>query len=178
MMLDKRMQEMLRRGQVSADPALNAEMAVLCLVYKGRPATAAGLFEAAFGGDPRLADKLGHHRYNAVCAVALAGCGQGADADGLDHAARARWRGQALAWLRAELGGWQRELSKNPAALSTARGALEHWRRDADLAGVRNEARVAALPDKERTDWRRLWTDVEALLARTRPAGPPPKAKP
>jgi hypothetical protein len=39
------------------------------------------------------------NRYNAACAVALAGCRQGTDEAPLDEASKARWRKQAVEWL-------------------------------------------------------------------------------
>jgi hypothetical protein len=42
-------------------------------------------------------------RYAAALDAARAGCSQGVDAKDLDDQARAGWRKQALAWLRADL---------------------------------------------------------------------------
>ena len=47
-------------------------------------------------------------RYNAACTAALAGCGQGVDADKLDAKERARLRQQALDWLRADLKAYRK----------------------------------------------------------------------
>jgi hypothetical protein len=40
---------------------------------------------------------------------------------------------------------------------------LAHWKQDADLAGIRDEASPAKLPEGEREAFRALWDDVEAL---------------
>ena len=57
----------------------------------------------------------------------------------------------------------------------TFRAPLDWWYKDKDLAHVRGDA-LAKLPDKERTDWQKLWADVEALKKRCEE--PPPAAKP
>ncbi len=59
---------------------------------------------AAFAADRQVADDLsGWYRYNAACCAARAGTGQGRDAARLDGKEKARLRGQALTWLRADL---------------------------------------------------------------------------
>jgi hypothetical protein len=47
---------------------------------------------------------------------------------------------------------------------SLACGALAHWRRDPDLAGVRDPDALAALPGEERDGWRALWDEVDRRL--------------
>jgi hypothetical protein len=42
-----------------------------------------------------------HNRYDSPCAVALIGAGRGEDKP-TDEAEKARWRKQAMAWLRAD----------------------------------------------------------------------------
>jgi len=57
-----------------------------------------------FSADPKLAaDLQAAHRYHAAQCAALAGCGKGQEAAGQSAAERARLRGQALEWLRADL---------------------------------------------------------------------------
>jgi hypothetical protein len=51
------------------------------------------------------------------------------------------------------------------------RKALRHWQRDTDLAGLRDPAALANLPDAERTDWQKLWADVAALLRKAEAGG-------
>jgi hypothetical protein len=41
---------------------------------------------------------------------------------------------------------------------------MRHWRTDGDLVGVRAKDTLAQLPDEERKQWERLWSDVDALL--------------
>jgi hypothetical protein len=91
--------------------------------------------------------------------------GQGTDAPKDDGKERARLRQQALDWLRADLALWGKELETNtPQARADVQRALRHWRQNADLAGVRDPAALAKLPEAGRADWRRLWADVAALV--------------
>src|SRR5262249_54054721 len=79
------------------------EHAQLCL-WRKRYAASARFFQRFFDGS--LFGPMGWrtlHRYDAVRAAALAVSGQGEDASGLDAAQRARWRRQALAWLRTDV---------------------------------------------------------------------------
>jgi len=62
---------------------------------------------------------------------ALAGCGQGSDAANLASQEFIRLRGQALAWLRADLAAWQILLKKEPGqARITVQKAMRHWQQD------------------------------------------------
>jgi eukaryotic-like serine/threonine-protein kinase len=68
----------------------------------------------AFAEEPKLADDpKAPHRSNAACAAALAGCGQGKDADKLDLKECARLRQQALDWLRAHPKGYRQAMEKS-----------------------------------------------------------------
>jgi hypothetical protein len=42
---------------------------------------------------------------------------------------------------------------------------LEHWLKDADLAGVRDKHALDTLPEEERANWQALWVDVADTLA-------------
>jgi len=97
----------------------------------------------AFAEDPALADDLvARHRYCAACAAAA--CGE------------PQWRPRALEWLRADLAA---RTALDPALVET----LQNWRRNRDLAGVRDA--IDDLPEDEREGWRKLWADVDAALA-------------
>src|SRR5262249_48736087 len=106
-------------------------------------------------------------RYDAACAAARAGCGQGKDVDQLDDQERTRWRRQALAWLRHDLSWWGQKLDHgNAQTTAQARQWMRRWQTDFHLAGVRARDALARLPDEERQQWERLWSDVDALLRR------------
>ena len=111
----------------------------------GDYASAARFWREAFEADPRLAADVGAgHRYNAACAAARAG---------------SEWHEQARAWLREDLAAW----GVAPVAAAAVARTLRHWKADPDLAAVRDGEGVPA-------EWRDLWADVDALLARAEEA--------
>jgi serine/threonine-protein kinase len=163
--LDAKLAKVLH-GQVQpADAAERIALAGLCQECKKQYAAAARFYAEAFADQPKLAEALRTgHRYNAACAAALAGCGQGEDAAKLDDAERVRLRRQALDWLRADLKAWGQLLDREPEKTrATVQKSLRHWQQDADFAGVRGDA-LAKLPEAERQSWRLLWQDVEQTL--------------
>jgi serine/threonine-protein kinase len=130
----------------------------------------AWLWAAAFRAEPKLAEDMKvQHRYNAACAAALAGCGQGKDDQPLDEAAKARWRKQAIDWLRADLAAWSKVLdTAPPQARQAVAETLQHWKVDADLLGLRDPVALNRLPQAEQKACRGLWAEVDALLAKAR----------
>jgi eukaryotic-like serine/threonine-protein kinase len=131
-------------------------------------AIAAQLWDEALRSDQKLADdRRTQNRYNAACAAALAAAGKGEDDPKPDDAAKSKLRGQALGWRQAELAIWSKALdSGNPNARASVAGALRHWQQDPDLAGVRDEAALARLPEAERADWSALWDAVRRMFKR------------
>jgi serine/threonine-protein kinase len=177
--LDVKLPAILSGKTVPANAAEQVELADLCMAYKKLNVAAFRFYTAAFAADPKLVDDLEHgQRYNAACAAALAGCGQGKDADKLDETERSQLRRQALDWLTADLTAWAK-IADQPAELPKVRPVIQHWLEDPDLAGVRGDA-IAKLPEAERPGWQKLWADVEALLKTVSDAEPtqPPAAKP
>ena len=157
--LDTRLPALLQGKERPAAAEL-LELARLCLDY-GRPHAAAGLYAAAFAARPDLADDLGSgHRYAAARAAARA-ANLGSDLARLGEPERAGLRRQALDWLRADLDLGAKLLRDG----RSPDWGLTTWRTEADLAGVRDQAALAKLPDAERQEWRRLWADLEASLA-------------
>jgi serine/threonine-protein kinase len=143
-------------------------LAQLCQRYRQRYIASARFYAEAFAEQPHLAQNLrASHRYNAACAAALAASSQGKDADTLTAQDRACLRRQALTWLRADLAAWARLVEKSPSqARPQVQRALHHWQKDTDLAGLREQAALANLPQAERAAWSQLWADVAALLKR------------
>jgi serine/threonine-protein kinase len=165
--LDRKLAPILDGKDKPADDGERLDLAALCQQpYQQRYAASCRFFTEAFAHDARLADDLQQqHRYNAACAAALAGCGQGKDADQLTDPERARLRKQAVEWLRADLASWARQAqSKKPGDREQVRMTLEHWQDDADLAGLRDRAAVGKLPPDERESCLKLWADVAELL--------------
>jgi serine/threonine-protein kinase len=132
--------------------------------------TATGLYAAAFAADPKLADDLqAEHRYDPACYAALAAAGQGVDVGKLDDKEGTRLRQQALDWLRADLGLWNKQLASGPPGdRPTVQLKMRHWQKDSDLAGIRDPAALANMPPEEQKGFAQLWADVAALCRRPR----------
>jgi serine/threonine-protein kinase len=146
--------------------------AQLCYEKKLHGASAR-FWSEAFRGQPKLADDMqAQHRYNAACAAALAGCGQGKDDPPLGETAKERSRKQALDWLKADLAAWSKVLQTGPAnARKAIVKTLQDWRVDTDLAGLRDTEALKRLTAAEQAACRALWAELDALLANAR-AGP------
>ena len=72
-----------------------------------------------------------------------------------DDDASARFRGQALDWLKIELAFQNAEAeSRKPEANALVTRALQSWKTDPDLAGVRDPEAIRKLPESERNVWR------------------------
>jgi serine/threonine-protein kinase len=164
--LDAKLTQVLNGSARPANAAECLGLARLCHQHKKLHAAAARFFQEAFAAQPKLAeDPCPGHRYNAACAAALAGCGQGADVDTLDTTARAGLREQALDWLRADLAAWHKVLEGDRSKAAPAvRQKMQHWLQDADFAGVRGPQALAKLSEAERCEWEKLWQEVERLL--------------
>jgi hypothetical protein len=128
----------------------------------------ARLYSESLQADPKLAEDMNSaNRYNAACAAALAGAGQGDDKPPLDEKEKTRWRKQALDWLRADLAFWARQAETGkPEAKALVSQKLQLWKADTDLAGIRDETGIKALRDDEQKACRALWAEVDALLAK------------
>ncbi len=166
-------------GKAKADnPVEQLALAGVCQApYKRLYAASTQFYIDAFAAQPSLADDLNmQHRYNAACAAALAGCGQGDDADKLDTKERAHLRQQALDWLRADLKAYRQlmEKSTDKAGPMIAQ-RMQHWLQDGDFAGVRANNALAKLPEEERSACRKLWADVAEMLAKVQGKAPPEK---
>src|SRR5205823_2800449 len=134
--------------------------------FKKLYAASARLRADAFREDPKLADDIASgSRYDAACAAALAAAGRPDDPE------QARWRKQALDWLRADLTAYGRLLeSGRPDDRRLVWQRLRIWQGDPDLAGLRDPAALAQLPADERQACRRLWAEARTLLNRSGPA--------
>jgi tetratricopeptide (TPR) repeat protein len=154
------------------DNAADAIAVAILASQQARYVRAAELYRVAFQLSPAAADDIRLlHRYNAACAAARSGCGQGEGAARLDDAAQAAWREQALKWLRVELVAREKQLTATtPAERREVEARLGHWFRDRDLAGVRDAAGLAKLPHAERAEWQKFWSDVRAARDRARVA--------
>jgi serine/threonine protein kinase/tetratricopeptide (TPR) repeat protein len=162
--LDAKLPAVLKGEGPTIGPGDRLELGVLCY-NKALHAASTRFYDQAFADQPQLAEDLdAGNRYNAACAAALAGSGAGKDDPPPDDSTRARLREQARAWLRADLVAWGKVLDGGDAkAQPVIVQTLAHWKEDTDLAGIRDEAALAKLPEGEREAFRALWADVEAL---------------
>ena len=168
--LAARLPAMIRGDEKPRDAAEG--LAFAYLAYHNRQfGPSARLFVGAFRADPKLAeDMTAWNRYNAACAAARAATGKGDDKPPLSEPEQARWRKQALDWLKADLAHWTKlARSDLPEAKATAKQVLDHWKVDTNLAAIRDEDSLKNLPEEEREACRSLWAEVNALL---KTAGP------
>ncbi len=151
-------------------PKSSAErLAFALLCYQSKYfAASTRLYVEALADDPKLAEDMRFgNRYNAACAAALAGVGQGKDDPKPTEEEKTRLRKQASAWLRADLAFWTKLVANEIEAQNKfIAQTLQHWKVDADLAGVREEDALKKLSAEERQAWRSLWEEVNALLAK------------
>jgi serine/threonine-protein kinase len=167
--LEARLPAILPGKEKPANAAEQIEFAGLCLLTK-RYAAAARFYRDAFTAEPKRAeDGQRNSRYLGARAAALAGCGEGRDADKLDDKERARWRRQALDWLRQDLTRWGKVLDDGDTQANARVGLwVGRWQTDAGLAGVRTRDALARLPEEEGKQWQEFWADVDLLLRRVR----------
>jgi eukaryotic-like serine/threonine-protein kinase len=164
--LDTKLPAILKGEAKPTDAAERLDLAVVCY-RKGLHAASARFAGEAFAETPALANNpQTRSRYNAARSAILAGWGQGKDEPMPDEAARAKFREQALVWLRADLAAWAEVLDggNEPARKQALLRTLAHWKGDAALAGTRDAEALAKLPEAEREAWKTFWADVEALL--------------
>ncbi len=130
-------------------------------------AMATRLYAEAMAEEPKLvADPQSGLPYNAACSAAMASTGKGKDDPSPDLAAREKLRRQAIDWLAADLPAWQERIDAARGDWPIFVPILAHWREDADLLSLRDPAEVAKLPEADREACRKLWADLDALLAR------------
>jgi len=171
--LDRKLPAILAGKLKPADAVETLGFAQLCYEKKLHGASAR-FWAEAFQLQPKLAEDMqAHNRYNPACAAALAGSGQGKDDPPLDDAAKARWRKQAIDWLKADLAAWSKILDSGPPqSRQFISQTLQHWKADSDLAGMRDDAALAKLSGQEQKACRSLWAEVDALLAKSQRTNP------
>ena len=161
------------RGEAMPASPEQGAIAAACATRRKMPARAAQLFVEAFAAAPELAVALRiGYRYEAARAAALTGTG--ASEVAITEEACAQWRRRALRWLRDDLEAWDRHHAADAdGRRARVEHVLQHWQQEADLAGLRDPARVERLPAAEQAECRALWRDVAALLERARPERAP-----
>ncbi len=154
----------LARGEDA--PKDNSErllVAQLAADYQ-RYAFAACLWSEAFENDPKLGDdRQQQYRYSAAIAAILAAAGQSKNEPSLDDAAKAELRRKALEWLKAEQIACAKLVHSRSFTSLKDIQRLANWKKDKDLASIRDRAELAKLPPEERTAFDKLWADVSAI---------------
>jgi tetratricopeptide (TPR) repeat protein len=150
------------------EPHDNRERLVLAMhAYSTRRfATARELWKDAMVAAPSICDdRAAQHRYNAACSAVLAAAGLSEDKSKPEDKTIIQWRSEALVWLDAELVAWT-EFSKsaNSEQLAFIIQTLQHWKKDSDLASIRDSVSLKSLPETERESWESLWAKVDQLL--------------
>jgi serine/threonine-protein kinase len=138
-----------------AEPAAAdlVDLADLC-AWIGQPARASRYFRDAIrAGTLTDSDRLVDRAIQAVLA---------SQKPGILDAERALLRGDARTWLRNELTRLTRQVGEG-RDVGTVVGELARWQRSKALAGVREAAELAALPEAERAGWRAFWDEVSAV---------------
>ncbi len=163
--LDKRLPAVLKGDDRPRDTSETLTFGQMCY-DRGWHAAAARLWADALMNDLDLGkDRRPQVGYKAACSAALAGCGKGKDETKLDEQERKKLRMQALAWLKAERDAWEKVIeSAKPQERTVVVPTLQHWRRDAALAFVRDRETLKALPDEEQKAWREFWESVDVLI--------------
>jgi WD40 repeat protein/tetratricopeptide (TPR) repeat protein len=143
-------------------PADNVERLVFANLAtgSGRHAFAARLWLEAMAVDPKLAeDREAALRYRAARAAALAANGPGSEFE------KKNFRGLALDWLKAEFQASRPVLvSGAPSDRELTLYKLSVWRREPDLAGIRDAAALEKLPPEEREAAARFWSDYANVM--------------
>jgi serine/threonine-protein kinase len=165
--LDARLPAVLQGKDQAASALELVEFAHLCL-RKKLYAAASRFFGDAFAADPNVTQSPSvDNLYDAGRAAAQAGCRQGQDGPKREDKECARWRRQALDWLRQDLKRLSEALDRDPAAAREGvRQQLSRWRADPDLAGLREPAELEKLSAAERKDCHALWAEAGALIDR------------
>ena len=160
----------LKAGRVEpADAGERLAWAQVC-AGSGLYSRAADLYAVCLAEDPALtADFRREVRLDAACAAALAVPRPEGRPTALDEAQFAPRRRQAIDWLRADLDAWSANFAADPRLpAADVRRRFARWTEGPELAGLRDRAALAAMPDADRVEWTALWADVRGLLARAR----------
>jgi tetratricopeptide (TPR) repeat protein/tRNA A-37 threonylcarbamoyl transferase component Bud32 len=168
--LDRTLAALVDNDETPTEVAGQLALAKFCRQYKRYHAVAVSLYAGALAAEPATADDLAEgHRFDAARSAALAAAGKGLDPRKRAAKAPDNLRGQALDWLRADLVVAAKQLRAGQATdIVLLLERLPLWQTDGALAGVRDADALAALPEKERQAWRRLWVDADALLEQAR----------
>src|SRR5262249_3190758 len=121
-----RLPRFLKGEEKPASARESLDVAMMCQ-HRRRYAAAARFSAHASAADPGLGDDLEvGRRYHAARCAARAAAGQGEDAAKLGAKEKARLRGQALGWLKADLVLWAQAVKGTPQQRAQAGQQLGH----------------------------------------------------
>jgi eukaryotic-like serine/threonine-protein kinase len=164
--LEPRLPAVMEGREAPANAEEAASFARLAFA-RNRPEAAARLWAGAFAASPELAaDQVAMNRFQAARAAASAGAGGVPEPVGSGAESRAKWRRQAVEWLRADLAASKAILDSGtaPQRAGVAR-RLSRWEVDPALTAIRDEPALSALPEAERRPLRELWDGVRAACS-------------
>jgi hypothetical protein len=79
-------------------------------------------------------------------------------------------REQARNWLRANLELWRKRAESDKASdRQQVLMEMARWQSHTELTGVRDKEELEALPEAERGEWQRFWTEVDDLRRQCEP---------
>ena len=102
--------------------------------------------------------------YKAACSAVLSGTVRRKKAGMSDEVVQAVWRQYALTWLEDELVVCEKDLHAGRLSALLLRKKLEHWRKDKDLAAVREPEGLAKFAESEKKKWADFWHKVDKFL--------------
>jgi tetratricopeptide (TPR) repeat protein len=130
--------------------------------FENRLAALACIYHEAFAAGLKRSNIELH---DAGRVAVQAGCGDGIDAESLGEDERRNWRAQGRKWLREALSKMIKaidtDFNKNHNAVQQE---LTKWRKEPELAGIREPAELDKLPADEKADCQKLWAEVSALF--------------
>lgn len=172
--LEPRLPAVMKGCEAPASPEEAAAFARLAFA-RDRPEAAARLWTEAFAASPDLAaDLVAMNRFQAARAAARAATEGVRELAESGAESRAKWRRQAVEWLRADLAASTAIVNSGtaPQRAGVAR-RLSRWQVDPALASIRDEPALLALPEAERRSLRGFWDSVQAV----RSANPVPATR-
>lgn len=164
---EQRLPEYLIGKVQPADSHERIELAKLCQLPRlGLYAAAAHFYGRAFADPGMPTNPRSNLRFLAACAAAQAGTGADRGTIRPDPKEQERLRAQALVWLKTDLALWSRLASDaQPSERKAAGEALRVTKQARALACVREPAELAKLPEKERAQWQKYWSDIDQAFA-------------
>jgi serine/threonine protein kinase/Tfp pilus assembly protein PilF len=151
--LEKQLPALLE-GKLRVTDRDRLELAELC-ASRGRHGKAAELYQEALRAGATEGRPMWALLQGAACAAVA-----------VEGEERARWRRQALVWLRRQLTVWDGAPKKSRDHWRQAERMMRLLRDDAALTAVRRPEALARLPAEERREWERFWGEVDARLKR------------